>query len=92
VGGPPGGSAREKAHCYPEGHTATADPRNGDRARVRLTRRAGERDPQLEVTGTRPGAGDAGNEVTRERRTLGKGELTIQLSLDLTDPVFMSTH
>src|SRR5213593_2736827 len=73
----------------PEGKRAGADRRSWHDERVRITRRARQRDSHLEVARAGARAMRAGRQMLGERGTLDERQLAIELGVDLLEPLFV---
>src|SRR5207244_4260003 len=84
---PAGGPARGEAHGHPERERAAAQAGTRHRSGVGLPRRAGERDPQLEMVHPRFRAVPAARKMACQRGALRQAQLPVQLEVDLPYPL-----
>src|SRR6266513_3874864 len=89
VGEPPPEESSRKGHDHPERERAGADRRAGHDERVRIPGRARQGDTDFQMA--RPGAGAmrAGRQMLGERRALDQRQLTVQLGIDLREPLLV---
>src|ERR1041384_2470672 len=81
--------SRRKRDDHPERERAGADRRAGHDERVRIPGRARQGDTDFQVAGPCAGAMRARRQMLGQRRALDQRQLTVQLGIDLREPLLV---